>query len=98
MNLEEMKEKIAEAFLDFDKRIEAIAEGLTDEEILQLSRECAVLDDSALWKAASEQLLMEIGVRAAFRAADAYFKETGASFYCLHCRGACTPEHIAEMG
>jgi hypothetical protein len=97
MNLEEMREKIAGLFIDFGKRIETLAEGLSDEDILTLSRDCASKDE-AFWKIASEYLLMEIGVRVAFRNAQAYFEKTGASFYCLHCGGACTPEHIAEMG
>jgi hypothetical protein len=24
-------------------------------------------------------------------------ERTGAGYYCLHCRGACTLEHLAEL-
>lgn len=31
------------------------------------------------------------------REAMEYVERTGASYYCLRCRGECTPEHLKEL-
>lgn len=36
-------------------------------------------------------------VRRGNREAMEYIERTGASYYCLHCHGECTPEHLATL-
>ena len=31
-----------------------------------------------------------------FAEAEEYMKRTGATYYCFHCHGVCTPEHAEE--
>jgi hypothetical protein len=49
------------------------------------------------WAEVASVLRGEVGMRRAFREAEEYIERTGASYYCLHCHGECTPEHLKTL-
>ncbi len=102
MNLQEIKDKIASEMIAHGERIRAIVEKFSDEELVEIIKMCrteAKPDDTKNfpmpeWDDIADTFLAELGLRKALDEA----KASGLDFYCLHCRGKCTPEHIAEMG
>jgi len=110
--LEEKFESIAELMIGFKNAVRALVKDLPDEEVLRLAEICKKESEPGddpfdrgssknfpmpMWAEASKLLLREVGSRRVKRDADEYMKRTGANYYCVACRGECTPEHAAEL-
>jgi len=97
-------EKLAQEMLDYRDRLRAVVKELSDDDVSLLVAECrraAQPDDTKSfatpeWDEVAEQLTTELGYRHVFRRAKEHQEATGSGFYCVHCDGDCTPEHIAE--
>ena len=100
----ELIEALAKSLIDWHGRIEAIAEPLSDKDVEELAEVCrkqALPDESRNfsspeWAILGTQLERVVTMRAIFRDAAEHMSRTGEAYYCLHCRGTCTPEHLKE--
>jgi hypothetical protein len=98
---------VAREMLAFRDAIRKLTDNMTDDEILELARVCEQASkpgphpfgggsknfDSPEWQEVADILLAEVG----YRHAVADMREKKLSYYCIHCRGEHTPEHLAEL-
>jgi hypothetical protein len=101
-------EKLAEQLIYFHDALRKIATPLSDDNIRALVVKCrreahpqpgdSHNFEMPDWDRIADQLEAELGVRHWFRRAAEHEAKTGSKYYCAHCDGDCTPEHIAEMG
>lgn len=104
-------EALASLLIDLKDRIRESVKDLSDEEALRLADLCVKASEPGenpfggssknfpmpQWAEVASVLRGEVGMRCAFREAEEYIERTGASYYCLHCHGECTPEHLATL-
>ena len=105
MNLDELHEKLAKVTLEWHDAIRGVVEPLTDDELLALVQECRRLAEPTEernfpmpeWGLIAHIIESEYGTRTMLKKAVAHMEATGEGVYCVHCGGACTPEHLAEL-
>lgn len=105
-------EALAGLLIDLKDKIRESVKDLPDEEVLRLADFCVKASEPGpdpfgrgssknfpmpKWAEVAGVLRGEVGMRRAIREAEEYIERTGASYYCLHCHGECTPEHLATL-
>lgn len=99
-----MIEKLAECKLAFHDAIVNVVEDLPDEDFAPLVAACRRHSlpgghanfPMPEWEEIAQIIQAELDMRRVMRKAEKYMSETGTKYYCLHCDGTCTPEHLAE--
>jgi len=105
LDLEATIEALAKTTNDWREAIHVVAQQLSDEDLLLVVKECERLSQPTSsrnfpmlsWAEIEKTLRFERALREIDRKASKYMAETGATVYCVHCEGACTPEHLAEL-
>jgi hypothetical protein len=105
MNLDELHEQLAKAAIEYHDNIRAIVQPLSDEDLLVLVKECRRLAEPTdtrnfampEWDLIAGIIATEHATRVSMKKATEYMEATGETSYCVHCGGACTPEHLAEL-
>jgi hypothetical protein len=108
MDVDSRFEELAKQLVEFHWRLEQVVKDVPDDDVRALIAKCR-REASPLpgdshnfpmpeWDRVADLLEAELGVRCLFRRATEHKAKTGSDWYCAHCDGACTPEHIAEMG
>ena len=110
--LEDKFEALAQCAIDFKDAVARVAQGLPDDEVLrlaELARKNGFSGEDVfgrgysknfsipIWEEIAQALRSEVGMRRIVCDAEAYMERTGATVYCVHCKGACRPEHQAEL-
>jgi len=98
-------ELFASALMDFRDKVREIVDPLPDDELLevvQVCREQAQPSDEhnfvmMEWDQIADIIQSEYNMRGMVRKAQAHMAATGEGYYCPHCGGKCTPEHLAEL-
>ncbi|HYX21815.1 MAG TPA: hypothetical protein VFA98_13295 [Thermoanaerobaculia bacterium] len=105
-------EALAGLLIDLKDKIRQSVKDLPDEEVMRLADFCDKESEPGPdpfghgtsknfpmpeWGRVARVLRGEVAMRRACREAEEYIERTGASYYCLHCHGECTPEHLATL-
>jgi hypothetical protein len=105
MNRDDAVDLFANVLLDFRDKVREIVEPLPDNELLEVVEVCRQQaqpsDDRNFvmmeWDQIADIIQSEYTMRGVVRKAQAHMAATGEGYYCPHCDGSCTPEHLAEL-
>lgn len=105
MDLDDLQGELAKSVLDWHESIRKILGPLPDEDLPSLAEECRRTSQPTadrtfpmpVWNLIAEVIDTEHAMRVSFKRAVAYMEKTGEGVYCIHCDGACTPEHRADF-
>jgi len=105
MTIELLVEKLAATIIEFHNNISIVAKELSEDDLGLLITECrrrAQPNDTRNfpipeWDIIADVLEKDLWMRDIFQKAKTHIDATGEC-YCVHCRGSCTPEHLAELG
>jgi hypothetical protein len=105
-------EQLAGFMIEMNDKIAESVKDLPDEEVLRLAEICDKESEpgqdpfgqgvtknfpSPEWARVGKRLRYEVALRRQYRAAEEYMTRTGEKVYCVHCGGACKPEHYGQL-
>lgn len=93
--IENLKEVIASIYIEADDKLRKHIKNLSDEELISAA-DILDTEKSLIYKWAAGKLKLEVYLRNINRDATKYMQETGASYYCVSCKGTCTVDHDKE--